>query len=244
MESPLRPFNKYPLEAFGLIEVAITLVIIGIVAWTGEKALQSFIKIKEQQTTNARLHDVQEAIRAYVAKHDRLPCPAHPKSNGVEALTNFRCDINPGLIPYTALGLSKNHQVDGASRLILYAAHPSLTAPPELDSLHTIKLCEIDNEHGITIHKTNVPASHKTPPIAYTLISFGAKGWSPFDQMATPTPEEKENDSSNLIFIEGDGITIRHHVVWKNAEILAIEVYGETCKSKKIRADSIAKDGN
>ncbi len=240
----MRPLNPYKLEAFSLIEIAIALMIIGIVAWTGQKAFQTTIKIKEQQTTNARLHEVQEAMRAYFARHNRLPCPAHLKSNGNESLTHMGCNANPGLIPYASLGLSKNHQVDGSSRLILYGSHPTVCEPSELDSLQTTKLCSIDNEPGITIHKAKPSTANQDPPIAYVLISFGSKGGSPFDQAGDPTPEEAENDSSNMIFIEGDGASIRHHVIWKNADILAIEVFGETCKSMKNKAISVNKLDN
>ncbi len=227
----MHSFKRWQLEAFSLIEIAIALVIIGIVAWTGQKALQTLVKIKEQQTTNARFHDVQEALRAYFARNNRLPCPAQPNSNGAASTHDAGCVVNPGLIPYADLGLSRNHQVDGCARLILYGVAPGLAASGALTPGPI--LCELDSESGIVIHKNLSSPANQKFPIAYVLISFGRKGGSPFDRACEPTLEEMENDSSDLTFIEAAGSDFRHQLVWKAADILAIEVYGKACRPKE-----------
>ena len=230
----MRSFKRWNLEAFSLIEVAIALLIIGIVAWTGQKAFETLIKIKEQKVTNSRLHDVQEAMTAYVARHRRLPCPAALDTHGFPAIDASKCMANPGLIPYVELGLSRHHQVDGCARMMLYGVHPDLAHFGDGGDRRGDNLCEIDHKPGITIRTcgSDFPA-HPGSPIAYVLVSYGRKGGSPFDRIGEPTSEEMENDSSDLAFADVESPSFRHHVVYKTADILALQAYGQTCQPKQ-----------
>lgn len=121
---------------FSLIELAIVLVIAGIVMKYG---LQSFAAYAEQgfrDATTARLSAVEEALVLFVQRNRRLPCPANGTlpitnaQNGVEqldpaSLANETTVCAAGnqfsVVPWRTLGLaSQDVASDGWGRRITY----------------------------------------------------------------------------------------------------------------------------
>lgn len=76
---------KYYLKGFTFVELAIVLVIVGlllgglIVPITAQMDMQAFRK------TNASLEEIKESLIGYAIINGRLPCPATAVSNGLES---------------------------------------------------------------------------------------------------------------------------------------------------------------
>jgi prepilin-type N-terminal cleavage/methylation domain-containing protein len=72
--------NRFPvrLRGFTLIEMAIVLVVIALIAAGGVAALTAMLEHQSISTTEQRLDVLQQTIQNYAAAHGYLPCPADP----------------------------------------------------------------------------------------------------------------------------------------------------------------------
>ncbi len=98
---------------FSLVEMAIVLVIIGLLAG-------GILLPISEQLQNTRLIDnknqmetIKEALIGFAVANGRLPCPATATSDGLEAPQGGgRCTATHGFIPYQSLGLSGQFNED------------------------------------------------------------------------------------------------------------------------------------
>lgn len=119
--NPLRPAARRrsvrrangvrPQRGFSLLELAIGLVILALVA-VGMTA--SLTKLGEQRRitdTRAAVAGARDALLAFAAVQGRLPCPATAATNGQEAIAAnvggvITCAAQSGFLPAVTLGLS------------------------------------------------------------------------------------------------------------------------------------------
>ena len=115
------------IPAFGLVEAAILLVILGLVSGAGIKIYAQVKQLKQHQVTEHHREAIISSLAAYVARKGHLPCPAPRNSNnGEEARSGERCAVNRGIVPYFTLGIVKSISLDGLHRPYLYAPDPQL----------------------------------------------------------------------------------------------------------------------
>ena len=100
------------LQGFSLIEMAVVLVIIGLVMGGVLGALGPQLEQKKVRDTQERIKQASEAIMAFAIANRRLPCPASAASNGDEqfgdALGKGKCaNANGGFVPARTLGLGE-----------------------------------------------------------------------------------------------------------------------------------------
>ncbi|TBV83325.1 MAG: prepilin-type N-terminal cleavage/methylation domain-containing protein [Desulfobulbaceae bacterium] len=99
---------------FTLVEIAIVLVIIGLLLGGllipfGQK--QETIR---RSDTRAQLAEVEKALYGFAQARGRLPCPATPESEGAEARDEDGvCTVLHGFVPAATLGLSGPVNADG-----------------------------------------------------------------------------------------------------------------------------------
>ena len=123
--------KRYRRDAgFSLVEMAVVLLIIGLLLGGLVMPLSSRMDNQRYQATEASLDDVREAIIGYALVNDALPCPATPTSNGTAATTGGGCTVQHGFVPAVTLGLSgaqNNDQLllDGYSNPIRYSVSSS-----------------------------------------------------------------------------------------------------------------------
>jgi prepilin-type N-terminal cleavage/methylation domain-containing protein len=129
-----RPATASP--AFTLIEMAIVLVIAGIIAVMLLGASSAFLDNEKRKNVRARLDAVEVALVNFVAVNKRLPCPANgtKQSNagaGLEVLSAPGvCDVTvaaDGVLPWVALGLTEIEASDPWNARLTYRVDPALT---------------------------------------------------------------------------------------------------------------------
>jgi prepilin-type N-terminal cleavage/methylation domain-containing protein len=139
----MRRFN-----GFTLIEVAMVVVVIGLLLTILIGMSASLIAQQRAQTTRSRLANIDTALALFVAANKRLPCPADGRvasaTGGEENL-----DPNPpppvpptrlcagnqqhGVVPWRALGLSGADIEDGWGTRFTYRVGPALVHQNAMD---------------------------------------------------------------------------------------------------------------
>ena len=98
---------KSPEEAgFSLLEMAIVLLIVGLLLGGLIMPLSSRMDQQKIDTTRQQLEQVRQALVGYALAHDALPCPATPASSGLASATGTGCTRQHGFVPAVTLGLA------------------------------------------------------------------------------------------------------------------------------------------
>lgn len=127
-------------HGFSLLEIAITLAVVGLLLGGLLVPLSTQIAQRNESATQKQLDEIREALLGYAAANGRLPCPASASSKGLESFatggdaSNGDCGNASGgafigFVPGVALGLSpldsEGYVVDawgsGAHNRIRYA---------------------------------------------------------------------------------------------------------------------------
>ena len=126
---PMKYPNSYRLMSpgFTLIEMAIVLMIVGLLLGGLLVPLSAQMDQRNNSDTQKALSEIKEALIGYALANGRLPCPAAPNTTGVEspigggACTNFY----NGFVPAATLGLagtdSAGYALDAWGNRIRYA---------------------------------------------------------------------------------------------------------------------------
>jgi prepilin-type N-terminal cleavage/methylation domain-containing protein len=149
---------KHPHRGFTLIEVAISMVILGLVLTGLVVSLSQQLQQRRLLDTRTTLAEANDALIAFVTANARLPCPAVAGSNGLEATTAPGiCTAVAGFLPAVTLGLPNldgngllnDGWADGSitdntgalsyPRAIRYSV-PMLTGTLQVNALTTTKL--------------------------------------------------------------------------------------------------------
>jgi len=233
-----KSFKNHMCAGFSLIEVAIVLIIMGIVVGA---TMPSILRYREQaaiRETKERQELIVQAVAAFAIVNNQLPCPADPSQPLSErGVSRASCMDNAslkGIVPYRELGLSEAQAKDGFNRYMIYvipgeAGHIGASRFDEVKNL-----CELDPAikinlrglHGEDPVQTN---QGKRNEIALLLISQGLES-------ENPSEKERVNLDSTMNFYTGPyshGATpFRHIVKWVTARNL-ISIYGKgSCESK------------
>ena len=97
---------KYPQRGFTLIEVAISMVILGLVMTGLVLSLSQQLQQRRLLDTRTTLAEANDALITFVTANGRLPCPAVAASNGLESTSApGTCTAGAGFLPAVTLGL-------------------------------------------------------------------------------------------------------------------------------------------
>jgi prepilin-type N-terminal cleavage/methylation domain-containing protein len=159
---------KHPHRGFTLIEVAICMVILGLVLTGLVVSLSQQLQQRRLLDTRTTLGEANDALIAFVTANGRLPCPAVAGSNGLEAtIAPGTCTAAAGFLPAVTLGLPNldgngllnDGWADGSirdntgalsyPRAIRYSVTP-LTGTTSVNALTTTKLGLIATRSTVT----------------------------------------------------------------------------------------------
>ena len=132
------------IEGFTLIELAIVLAIVGLIAGGGLSAWTNQLVQQRINTTQSNADIVKTALINYMSRNNRLPCPAiaglapGAAGYGQEAATPGTCTgtmiigVAPsiaarGIVPWLSLGLASDAASDGYNNRMTYQVTQSAT---------------------------------------------------------------------------------------------------------------------
>jgi prepilin-type N-terminal cleavage/methylation domain-containing protein len=164
-------FGLLGRKGFSLVEIAIVLVVIGLIISGGLLGLSPVLQANKLTQTNAQMDKIDKALQVYVIQNGCLPCPANPtdansatKAGQAEitgGTTYTGCagttciNSNYGIVPWATLGLSENDVIDPYGGFIDYAPSTSTTGTAS---------CPNTNAMNLTLSSTSLV---RTPPSTY-----------------------------------------------------------------------------
>ena len=177
-------FWRAMARGFSLIEMAIVLVVIGLILSGGLMAITPVLKSTKTTETNTRLDLIEKALVLYTIRNGCLPCPANGDLGAASGLahgttayssgcqTCASLTAGSGVVPWGALGLSPNDATDGWGNLISYVVTGTLTQT-------TTSMTRSGSTYPsgtLDINDAAVTATAITTAAAYVLISHGNDG--------------------------------------------------------------------
>ncbi len=95
------------LEGFTLVELAISLLIIGLLLAGILGPMSTRIEQKERQATQEILNDIKESLIGFAITNGRLPCPdTNTPADGIEDDCTASTPPIEGVLPWVTLGVS------------------------------------------------------------------------------------------------------------------------------------------
>ncbi len=226
------------IPGFSLIEIAIVLIIIGLISGMALPALISMLDWQKAATTAQNQEKILYALASYAIQNKSLPYAANPgNSYGKQDVTARR---RRGIVPYADLGLPESVAKDGHRHWFTYVVDHDYAISPEkphgrspMQNLKS-KLCEMP--HSSTyLHLSPLHIKDGQKNIALALISHGSEG-----RGAYPNPlgsglmgsDEKQNATSDKEIIDrpisqDPQNPFSHKVVWVTASNL-LALYGRS----------------
>jgi len=128
---------------FTLIELAVVLVIIGVILSGVQSFYRDTIEVSDFVKINAQLESINQSVIAFAIKNKRLPC-ADTNGNGYEGNTTgstaVTCGVGTsnqtGAVPYKTLEMNQmaNTQTDLQKRNIIYGVYRNSNANTLIDA--------------------------------------------------------------------------------------------------------------
>ncbi len=212
---------------FTLVEMAIVVLLVGILLTFGVGLVQSQLENAAIKVTKNRQDAIHDALVSYLAKYRRLPCPDsatgalgtnNVRFDGIEdrssatagappvPRTDLLCAVTFGTLPFATLGLSREAALDGWNNFFSYQVTNTPYDWTRSASFNT------GNQGGIAINdRVNGSATlslYPTPAVV-VLVSHGKNGGGAFTVKGTrntlPIPADSDQlqntDSTAKIFI-------------------------------------------
>ena len=116
--------RKVKFQGFSLIEVSISLIIIGIISSIGISQLRLMNKVYSSQKTQINMDFVVKSLGAYcTSKGMQLPYPSKINANIGYQSEDMKHSF--GLIPFKSLGIMEKFAKDGNGHWMLYKMNPN-----------------------------------------------------------------------------------------------------------------------
>ncbi len=124
-------------KGFTLIEMALVLIIMGIVLGISFSALHVFTKANKRKETNQKMETLKQAIIGYLLTQNRLPfADTDNPADGEENSDKYQ-----GKIPYKTLGLTKADASDANGQIFHYDVTGSPSAQGSLTDTTPQNIC-------------------------------------------------------------------------------------------------------
>lgn len=137
-------------RGFTLIEMAMVMVLIGLMVSGGLFAIGPVLERAHYNQTNASMDQIESALVLFAIRNNRLPCPADGHL-GASAAANYGIEqVSTGagiaaacpvaatnsVVPWITLGLDEGYSIDGWGRRISYV--PANGSIPPLNSVDSL----------------------------------------------------------------------------------------------------------
>ena len=219
-------------SGFGLMEMAVTLAILGLIFSTVIETIGLMNNRFKQNLNVVRIYKIQQALKGYYVRHGKLPCPAIPGGAIGEAVKSCQTKDAVGYIPFKTLGLPDVTSKNGFNHLFTYSVTPLYT---KSNAPH----CQTSSSGLKVIDENNVPVLDKEYPLMYVLVDHGVKGGGSFLNEKTighktvVDPLEITNSEHTPIFRHGQQHKIDHKVIFETRDDFMREI-NKPCTSPTI----------
>lgn len=204
--SRVQPFRQ-AAAGFSLTELAIVLVIVGLLLGMLMPPLSSQAEQRHYNETRRALAEAQEALLGFAAANGRLPRPAVSFADGSERPTTCANDAAcTGFIPWQTLGIRKT---DSWNKLLRYSVTPAYAnASFTLTTTATKKLQSRDAAGALLYQVGNASACSPANPCAAAVIySAGRSHWGTLENGtavgdgSTTNADEDSNETATTVFV-------------------------------------------
>lgn len=208
-------FLSFSEDGFSLLEMAIVLMILGVLGGTSLHLLSAFNLRQARLKTKENQEYALQAIAAFVEHHHRFPCPADPKMIGADYGLEPRERRCPGMqaegiLPFRTLGISEQFAKDGFKHWMTYVVEPNLADKDHSQHIRSIsgRLIKVQNHLNAPVLVDHSIANPNF--IALVMISHGIKGEGAFMgsgrsgriPLSSASPATRENSDGNFIFLD------------------------------------------
>ncbi len=236
-----------PQNGFTLLEMAIVLMIVGLLLGGMLVPLQAQMDQRNNADTQKALSDIKEAIIGYALANGRLPCPAVPSTptgqtvSGVSAgasvpFSSNVCSILVGVLPWATLGVNETdawghrytYRVDtNFSDSNSSNTYGSGCSPNPAPANASFALCSPGTLNVLSASPSaSPPGVTIAGNIPVVIISHGrnaAGAWTPLGTQlpASSNADELENSNGDSTFVSHTpSTTFDDLVVWISPNIL------------------------
>ncbi|CAN7385702.1 type II secretion system protein [Pseudoduganella sp. LjRoot289] len=159
-------------QGFSLVEIAIVLVIVGLMVGGLLTPLTMQMEQRKAADTQRALDEAREALVGFAVRYGYLPCPAISAGDGQEDRSGNRCtdERREGYLPWATLGLAR---LDAWNHLYRYSVTPAFA-----DSANRFKLV---TARDITVYTRdalgNLSVATAPSDIPAVILSHGRNGY-------------------------------------------------------------------
>jgi len=157
-------------SGFTLVEIAIVLLIVGLMIGGLIAPLSSQLEQRRVTDTRRVMDEAREALFGFALRNGYLPCPAISAANGLEDRTDNACNKRYGYLPWATLGVGR---LDGWGRLMGYTVTPQFAHSASLFTLRTARDITIATRD----RRGQLVAATGVNDIPAAIISFGHNGF-------------------------------------------------------------------
>lgn len=226
-------------KGFTLVEMAIVLVIVGLLISAFIAPLSAQKDLKDYSETRQEIAIIKEAIIGYVLSNGRLPCPADATvaSSTVGAgtqkfdATGTSCSFSVGVVPWVDLGIS---ETDAWGRRYTYYVTARFSDAILLGTVSPPVSCNVVppnssfalcTEGAGTITDNTITVASKIPAV---IVSHGKNGLGAYlpsgvkipDASASAQEKANSDTDSNYISMIGNPNTFDDVVDWVSSNIV------------------------
>lgn len=214
--------NRHSTAGFSLVEMAIVLIVLALLASGMMLSLSTQQDIQRTNEVRRQLADIREALLGYTVVNGRLPPPADPtKANNDPSAGLIDEGRTSGVIPWVTLGLPETDpwgqrftyrlRVEFSDGIALNTTPPCSLSPAPMQS--SFALCSVGN---ITVTDGTVTIASGVPAI---IVSHGKNGLGGYrsdgTQVAGSAGDELENANGDANFVSRvHSSTFDDEVIW------------------------------
>jgi prepilin-type N-terminal cleavage/methylation domain-containing protein len=187
-------------RAFTLVEMAIVLVIVGLLLGGMLAPLRAQMEQRRAADTARALEEARDALAGFAVRNGYLPCPAISASNGLEDRNGTRCgnERRLGFLPWATLGLAK---LDAWQHLYLYSVTPAFSdsgAPFRLNTPRDNSIASRDAAGALV-------AASAPNDIPAVVLSLGRNGYGAFSDAGVQAADMGQGNADEKTNFQADG---------------------------------------